>query len=315
MVIPFKKVLITAPWFTKSCLDDLMKNFEVTQNTKKTWFTESELVETISQYDAVIAGLDAFTPSVIRKASNLKIIARRGIGYDKIDLPSCRERGILVTNTPVPEEHLAVAEFAVGLILDVIRNITASHISLQNKSWEREAFVGRDLANSTVGILGLGNIGGTTARILKAMGAQVIYCDPYVNDSRYRKVDLDTLFRESDVVSVHLPKTHETMGLVNTSRLSLMKRGSFLVNTSRGEVLNDADIVSALDNGILRQVATDVFSEEPPEHNLLLSRSDVIATPHIAAFSENSFLHIDTICVENVTNVLLNGTLPKFRIV
>lgn len=315
MVIPFKKVLITAPWFTKSCLDDLMKNFEVTQNTKKTWFTESELVETISQYDAVIAGLDAFTPSVIRKASNLKIIARRGIGYDKIDLPSCRERGILVTNTPVPEEHLAVAEFAVGLILDVIRNITASHISLQNKSWEREAFVGRDLANSTVGILGLGNIGGTTARILKAMGAHVIYCDPYVNDSRYRKVDLDTLFRESDVVSVHLPKTHETMGLVNTSRLSLMKRGSFLVNTSRGEVLNDADIVSALDNGILRQVATDVFSEEPPEHNLLLSRSDVIATPHIAAFSENSFLHIDTICVENVTNVLLNGTLPKFRIV
>lgn len=315
MVIPFKKVLITAPWFTKSCLDGLMKNFEVTQNTKKTWFTESELVETISQYDAVIAGLDAFTPSVIRKASNLKIIARRGIGYDKIDLPSCRERGILVTNTPVPEEHLAVAEFAVGLILDVIRNITASHISLQNKSWEREAFVGRDLANSTVGILGLGNIGGTTARILKAMGAQVIYCDPYVNDSRYRKVDLDTLFRESDVVSVHLPKTHETMGLVNTSRLSLMKRGSFLVNTSRGEVLNDADIVSALDNGILRQVATDVFSEEPPEHNLLLSRSDVIATPHIAAFSENSFLHIDTICVENVTNVLLNGTLPKFRIV
>ena len=314
-MIHFKKVLITAPWFTKSCLEDLKRNFDVTQNRKKTWFTEGELIEIIGQFDAVIAGLDDFTPSVIQKASNLKIIARRGIGYDKIDLPSCRDRGILVSNTPVPEEHLAVAEFAVGLILDVIRNITPSHTSLQNKSWEREAFVGRDLANSTIGILGLGNIGSTTARILKAIGAQVIYCDPYVNDSKYRKVDLDTLFRESDVVSVHLPKTHETMGLVNASRLSLMKKGSFLVNTSRGEVLNDADIVSALDNGILRGVATDVFSEEPPEHCVLLYRDDVIATPHIAAFSENSFLHIDTICVENVTNVLLNGTLPKFRIV
>lgn len=314
-MIPFKRVLITAPWFTKTCLDDLKKNFDVTQNRKKTWYTESELIDIIGQFDAVIAGLDDFTPSVIQKASNLKIIARRGIGFDKIDLPSCRERGILVTNTPVPEEHLAVGEFAVGLILDVIRNITASHISMQSKSWEREAFVGRDLANSTVGILGLGNIGGTTARILKAMGAQVIYCDPYVDDNRYRKVDVETLFRESDVISVHLPKTHETMGLVNESKLSLMKKGSFLVNTSRGEVLNDKDIVSALDNGILRGVATDVFSEEPPEDCVLLFRNDVLATPHIAAFSENSFLHIDTICVENVTNVLLNGTLPKFRII
>ena len=314
-MIPFKRVLITAPWFTKSCLEDLRKNFEVSQNTKKTWFSEKELIEIIGSYEAVIAGLDDFTPSVIKNASNLKIIARRGIGYDKIDLPSCRERGIIVTNTPVPEEHLAVAEFAVGLILDIMRNITSSHISLSGNSWEREAFVGRDLANSTVGILGLGNIGGTTARILKAMGARVIYCDTYVDFGKYQKVDLDTLFRESDVVSVHLPKTTETIGLVNEGRLSLMKRGSFLVNTSRGEVLNDKDVAEALDKGILRGVATDVFSEEPPEDCVLLYRDDVIATPHIAAFSENSFLHIDTICVENVTNVLLNGTMPKYRIV
>ena len=313
-MIHFKKILITAPWFTQSCLEDLRKNFEVTQNTKKTWFSEKELIEIIGQYDAVIAGLDNFTPSVIRKASNLKIIARRGIGYDKIDLLSCRERGILVTNTPVPEEHLAVGEFAVGLILDLMRNITASHNSLQNNSWEREAFVGKDLANSTVGILGLGNIGGTTARILKAMGAEVIYCDPYVEDGKYRKVDIETLFRESDVVSVHLPKTRETINLVNAEKLSLMKKGSFLVNTSRGEVLKDVDVVEALENGTLRGVATDVFNEEPPDGNVLVSRHDVIATPHIAAFSENSFLHIDTICVENITNVLLKGTLPGFQI-
>lgn len=313
-MIHFKKVLITAPWFTKSCLEDLKRNFEVTQNSRKTWFAETELLEVIDQYDAVIAGLDDFTPSVIERGQKLKIIARRGIGYDKIDLVACRKKGIAVTNTPVPEEHLAVGEFAVGLILDVLRNITASHISLKNGSWEREAFVGRDLTTSRVGILGLGNIGGNAARILKSMGVLVSYCDPYVDDERYRKVDIDTLFRESDIISVHLPKTPETMGLVNASRLSLMKKGSYIINTSRGEVLNDEDIVSYLENGTLRGVATDVFIEEPPENNPLLSRKEVIATPHIAAFSENSFLHIDTICVENVTNVLLKGTQPKFRI-
>lgn len=314
-VIPFKKVLITAPWFTKSCLEELEKNFLVTLNHKKTWFTEPELMEAIGDYHAVIAGLDSFSTDVLRKAGNLKIIARRGIGFDKIDLDYCRKNGIAVTNTPVPQEHLAVAEFAVGLMIDVLRNISASHISLQDKSWEREAFVGRDLLTSHVGILGLGHIGGTTAKILKGMGVKLSYCDPFVDDERYRKVDIETLFRECDLISVHLPKTSETLGIVNDKVLSLMKKGSYIVNTSRGEVLNDSDVVRHIEVGTLRGVATDVFSREPPENNVLFSRKEVITTPHIAAFSENSFLNIDTICVRNVRRVLLEDAEPEFRIV
>lgn len=272
-------------------------------------------MEIIGQYDAVIAGLDSFPAEIISKAPHLRIIARRGIGFDKIDLEYCKRKGIAVTNTPVPEEHLAVAEFAIGLIIDVLRNITISHVSLQKQSWEREAFLGRDLMTSHAGILGLGNIGGTTAGILKSMGVKVSYCDPYVTDDRYRKVDIETLFRECDLISVHLPKTPDTVGMINARLLSLMKKGSYLVNTSRGEAFNELDVVKSLENGTLRGVATDVFSEEPPHNSLLLSRKDVIATPHIAAFSENSFLKIDTICVQNVHRVLLENLEPMFRVV
>ncbi|MEM0050842.1 MAG: NAD(P)-dependent oxidoreductase [Nitrososphaeria archaeon] len=310
-----KKVLITAPWFTKSCLDDLKKNFEVTQNTKKTWFSKEELVKIIDQYDAVIAGLDSFSSDVLKKATKLKIIARRGIGFDNVDLDYCKANGIIVTNTPVPEEHLAVAEFTVGLIIDVLRNITFSHIALQNGSWEREAFLGRDLLTTHVGILGLGHIGGRTAEILRSMGVKVSYCDPYVDDSRYRKVDVETLFKECDLISVHLPLTSETRGMINARLLSLMKKGSYIVNTSRGEILNERDIVNYLENGTLKGVATDVFSTEPPEKNPLLNRKDVITTSHIAAFSENSFRKIDSICIQNVSKVLLENSEPSFRIV
>ncbi|MEM3192391.1 MAG: phosphoglycerate dehydrogenase [Candidatus Parvarchaeota archaeon] len=309
------KVLITAPWFTSSCLNDLKKNFDVTQNDKKTWFSEAELIRLIPEYDAVIAGLDPFTSAVIEEAKHLKIIARRGIGYNNIDLEACKRKGIVVTNTPVPEEHLAVAEFTVGMIFNVLRNITLSHNSLQSGSWERRAFLGKDLYTSHVGILGLGKIGREVARMLTAMGIRVSYYDPYVNDDRYRKVDADTLFRECDVISVHLPLTPETRGFVNAKRLSLMKKGSYIVNTSRGEVLVESDVVSYIDNGTLRGVATDVFSQEPPKNSLLFSRRAVITTPHIGAYSENSFLKIDCACVEAVYNVLIERKEPKFRIV
>ena len=315
MVICFKKILITAPWFTKSCLNELKKNFYVTINNKKTWFAIQELLDIIDQFDAVIAGLDNFTSSVIEKGTKLKIIARRGIGYDKIDLDSCARRGVIVTNTPVPEEHLAVAEFTIGLILDVMRNITFSYNSLHENSWEREAFVGKDLLSSHVGILGLGHIGGETARILSSMGVNVSYCDPYVDDHRYRKVDINTLFEECNVISIHLPKTEETIGLVDSHKISRMKKGSCIVNTSRGEVLNELDVCEFIDNGTLKGVATDVFQIEPPVRNALLSRKEVIATPHIAAFSENSFLKIDSVCVENVYRVLIENAQPRFVIV
>ena len=134
------KILITSPWFTQKYLEELEKHFTVVRNNMLRWFNEDELIEIISEYDAIIAGLDPFNKRVLEKAKNLKIIARRGIGFDTVDINYCKEHGIIVTNTPVQEEHKAVAEFTVGLIFDLIRNITRSVISLKEGSWERAKF-------------------------------------------------------------------------------------------------------------------------------------------------------------------------------
>jgi D-3-phosphoglycerate dehydrogenase len=306
------KVLITAPWFTKQYLDLLKERFDVTANSMKRWFTEEELLGIISDYQAVIAGLDPFTSKVIERAHNLKIIARRGIGYDNIDVESCKRRQIVVTNTPVPEEHQAVAEFTVGLILDAAKNITRSSNSLKSGSWERGAFQGRNIKGMTIGIVGLGNIGRMVAKIISAFGANVIYYDPYVKNPKFSAVDIDELFSKADVVSIHLPKTVETDHLIKSDLLDKMKQGSIIVNTSRSIAVVQEDLLKALRSGRI-SAALDVFDQEPPLHNdPLLELENVVATPHIAGLSVESFNAIDETCVNNVISVLKGRKAPKF---
>ncbi len=307
--------MITSPWFTKEYLTKLKADFIVDINPNERWYREDELLEIIGEYDGIIAGLDPYTDKVLRKASKLKIIARRGIGYDKIDLETCRMKNIILTNTPVPKEHEAVAEFTLGAILDITRNITFSSISLKGRSWQRKKFLGRSLKDMTIGILGLGNIGTRVAEILTSLGSNVIYCDPFVQNNRFTRVDIKELFKTSDLISIHVPKNEETTGLIDRSLLSLMKKGSYLVNTARAEVVNNADLEMFVKNGTIASVALDVFSFEPPENYDFIENSRVLATPHIAAFTESSFNSIDEICYTNVVNVLLKGKDPVFRIV
>jgi D-3-phosphoglycerate dehydrogenase len=283
-------------------------------NSSDKWFMEEDLVKIIQDYNAVIAGLDFFSERVIERANKLKIIARRGIGFDKIDLVSCRKKGILVTNTPVSQEHQAVAEFTIGLIFDVIRNITPSSQSLKNGSWERAKFLGQGLTDITVGILGLGNIGKRVAKLLTGLGNHVIYTDPYVNDPTYEKVDLQELFRQSDVVTIHVPKTSETVGMVNRDVLSLMKKGSSIVNTARGEVINLTDLIDYVNNGTIKSVALDVFDVEPPNYIDKMRGEHYLTTPHIAAYTSISFEKIDEICYQNVLNALLGTGEIKFLV-
>jgi phosphoglycerate dehydrogenase-like enzyme len=284
-------------------------------NPNERWYNEDELLGIISEYDGIIAGLDPFTDKVLKKASRLKIIARRGIGYDKVDLETCKMKNITLTNTPVPEEHEAVAEFTLGAILDITRNITFSSLSLKGRSWQREKFLGRSLKDMTIGILGLGNIGIRVAEILRSLGSSIIYSDPFVENNRFTRVDVKELFKTSDLVSIHVPKNEDTIGLIDKSLLSLMKRGSYLVNTARAEVLNMADLETFVKNGTIASVALDVFPTEPPNDYAFIRESRVLATPHIAAFTRSSFNSIDRICYTNIVNVLLKEKEPRFRII
>ena len=308
------KVLITAPWFTDTQLRRLTDKFDVRRNNLKRWFTEEELIELIPDYDAVIAGLDPFTEEVINKGKKLKIIARRGIGYDKIDLNACRRRGIFVSNTPVIDEHYAVAEFTVGLILMATKNMQGAHSSLISGSWEREAFIGRNLRDLTVGILGLGNIGIKVAKLIRSFGSQVIYYDPYVNCNEFQNVDIHTLFKTADVVSVHLPLTKETFRIVDYNLLRTMKVGSYLVNTSRSETIVKEDLFKSVEGGKIKMVALDVFDNEPPLSDEIHKDARFFETPHIAAFTKESFNKIDETCVDNVINVLIEKKKPDYLV-
>ncbi|MDG7012857.1 MAG: hypothetical protein JRN46_01355 [Nitrososphaerota archaeon] len=308
-MIRLARVLITAPSFTARHLRTLQARFAVDDDPLGRWYTEEELLGAISKYDAVIAGLDPFTRRVIEKADRLKIVARRGIGYDRIDLAACKARGIYVTNTPVPDEHQAVAEFAVALLLDASKNITRSVNSLKNGSWERRAFVGRNIEGMTVGIVGLGNVGTRVARLVTAFGADVVYYDPYVSSKEFKAVTLPELFSSADAVSVHLVKTPETVGIVTAELLGRMKTGGIVVNTSRAEVVDRDALKDAVASGRLK-AGLDVFDREPPRDDPILGFENALTTPHIAAYTVESFDAIDGACAVNVVRVLEEGDEP-----
>jgi len=308
------RILITAPWFTDKYLNTLRKHFIVDTNKMERWYTEDELSKIISDYDGIIAGLDPFTENVLKKARNLKIIARRGIGVDNIDLEYCSKKNIIVTNTPIDIEHRAVAEFALGLILDATRNITRSCISLKSGSWKRADFLGKSLEELTVGILGFGNTGHALAKLLQKIGVKVIYYDPYVNDDQFMKVTLEDLFSNSDVVSINAPLTAETRKLVDDRILSMMKEGSYLINVSRGEIIDYKALLKHIRSGHISSVATDVYDIEPPTNMEFILNDRVVCTPHIAAFAEDAFDEIDRICTENLINLLIYGKEPSYII-
>jgi len=306
------RILITAPWFTSFYLNKLKEHFIVDVNRMERWYTEDELSAMIYNYDGIIAGLDPFTKNVLSKAKNLKIIARRGIGVDNIDLEYCSSNNIVVTNTPIYIEHRAVAEFTLGLILDATRNITRSCISLKSGSWKRAEFLGKSLEGLTVGILGFGNIGKTLAELLNKLGTRIQYYDPYVKDSDFIRVNLEELFSNSDVISILAPLTSETRKLVNDKLLSKMKYGSIIINVSRGEIIDYGAIMKYVKSGHISCVATDVYDIEPPINRDFILNDRVICTPHIAAFAEDAFNEIDRICTENLIDLLINGNPPSY---
>jgi len=295
--------------------------FDVTSNTKRRWLKEDELLGIIGEYDAVIAGQEPYTRLVLEKARKLKIIARRGIGYDNIDLDIARKLNICVTNTPVQEEYDAVAEFTVAMILNLLRGISFASEYLKSASykstrlWKREDYFGKSIRDVSVGVVGLGRIGRLVADILAKLRSNVIYCDPYVQDSSLERVSLLQLFERSDVVTLHVRSNDETRGMITYDLLSQMRRGSYLVNTARPDVVKTDDLKLALRSGILAAAAIAVFDTEPPVDDGLLMMKNVLVTPHIAGFTISSLDKIDETCTDNVMAILLDKGPLKHRVV
>ncbi len=242
------------------------------------------LVQGIRGYHVLIVrSATKVTKDVIEASDALEIIGRAGVGLDNIDLEAAKAKGIKVLNTP-GATAISVAELTLGLILGTLRAIPYLDRALREGRWEKKR-KGLELYGKTVGIIGLGRIGTEVAKRLQAFGVRILAYDPFRQDSPWAElVDLETLLRQSDIVTIHVPLTPETRHLINADRISRMKDGAILINTARGGIVDEQALYNALVSGKLRAAALDVYETEPlPADHPLRTLDQVILTPHTGA--------------------------------
>jgi D-3-phosphoglycerate dehydrogenase len=234
------------------------------------------------------------TGELLLEAANLVAIGRAGVGLDNIDMESAAAAGIVVTSTP-DQNSISVAELTIGLMISLAREIPRMAFDTALGNWNRHQFVGMELYGKTLGIVGAGKIGYLTAMRARALGMNVIAHDPFVSDDnvllwdlRAELVELDQLLARADVISLHVPASPETEGLINRECLQKMKPTVYLINTARGQVIVEEDLIEALENGVIAGAALDVRVSEPPQGSPLNRMPNVILTPHIAAFTNEA---------------------------
>jgi D-3-phosphoglycerate dehydrogenase len=289
----------------------------VTYNPTGKPLSSAEVASLLADTDGYIAGLDVIDRAAMQNAAHLKVISRYGVGIDNVDLEAARELGIVVTNTP-GANSVSVAELALGLMLALARQIPEAAAAVQQGKWPR--LNGVSLEGKTVGILGLGAIGKHLARRLAGFDCRVLAYDPFADtefaaDNKIDLASLDEVSTAADFLSLHLPLLPETRSLVDTAFLSRMKKGAYLINTSRGEVVNEADLLAALQSGHLRGAGLDAFCAEPPDPaNPLLHLPQVIATPHLGAQTDGATSNMGWFAMRDCLAVLA-GEKPKYRVV
>ncbi len=225
-------------------------------------------------------------------ATRLKVVARAGVGLDNVDVRAATQSGVMVVNAPT-SNIVSAAELAVALMLAAARHVSPAHAALKNGEWKRSRYTGIELYEKTVGIVGLGRIGVLVAQRLSAFGMSVIAYDPYVQAGRaaqmgVRLVDLDTLLAEADFMSVHLPKTPETAGLIGAEQLAKAKPSLVLVNAARGGIVDEQALYDALKTGRIAAAGLDVFAKEPCTDSPLFELENVVATPHLGASTDEA---------------------------
>ena len=269
-----------------------------------------ELARIIGEYDAIITRSGtAVTADLLQKPGKLKIIGRAGVGLDNIDIEAASKKGIIVMNAPTGNT-LAATELTLGIMLAAARKIPLASESLKSGKWDRKKFMGIQLYNKTLGIVGLGRIGTNVAIRAKSFGMQVVAYDPYIKKSKADAVGvtlrdtLEELLREADVISFHTPLTPETRNMLTKKEIALAKDGVIFINCARGGIVNEKDLYEALKSGKVFAAGVDVFEQEPPRSSKLLELENVFATPHIGANTMEGQEAVAVIIAEQVHNAL-----------
>jgi D-3-phosphoglycerate dehydrogenase / 2-oxoglutarate reductase len=303
------KVLVREP-IAEAGLELLRSRFDVDIDG------DSDLAEIIGGYDAiVIRSGTTLSADLIERATNLKVIGRAGVGVDNVDVEAATRRGIVVANAP-ESTVISAAEHTIGLLLALSRNIPQAHAALKEGRWERGRFGGVELADKTLGVLGFGRIGQQVARRALGLGMRLVAYDPFVARERFRELgvqradSLEAVFAEADFITLHLPLTEETAGIVGREAFASMKEGARLVNAARGELVDESALVEALRSGKIAAAALDVFSAEPYS-GPLLELENVVVTPHLAASTEEAQDRAGVIVAEQVVSALAGAVVAN----
>jgi D-3-phosphoglycerate dehydrogenase len=252
-----------------------------------------KLIEEIGDYDALIVrGQTQVDAVVFSAAHNLKVIGRAGVGVDNIDLAAANQNNVTVVNSPSATTR-AVAEHALALLLSLSRSISAADGAMKSGLWQKKQFIGVEIKDKVLGIVGMGHIGSDVAKMANSLGMQIIGYDPYLANEEIehrgaKAVKLQELFSQSDFISIHVPLSPETRGMINGESFGTMKRGVRLIYTARGGIVDETALLAALESGQVAGAALDVFVKEPPGMSALVSHPKVIATPHIGAQTEEA---------------------------
>lgn len=275
------KVLVSDP-IAKEAIE-ILRNAGI-EIVEKTGLSPDELVKVIPEFDGIIVrSATKVTKDVIEAAKNLKVIGRAGIGLDNVDRETAKAKNIKVVNTPTATS-ISVAELALGMMFGAARRLPQATASTKAGKWEKKKFKGFELFGKTLGIIGAGRIGTELAKRAQVMGMKVLAYDPYVKTNEHAQVvDLDTLLREADYISLHIPKTGETTHILNKAAFDKMKDGVVIINCARGGVVDEDALYDAINSGRVRIAAMDVYEVEPAKEHKLFALDQVIVTPHIGA--------------------------------
>jgi (S)-sulfolactate dehydrogenase len=274
--------------------------------------------------EAIIGGYDALavrsatkvTARLLERAERLKVIGRAGVGVDNVDLDAATRRGLVGMNTP-GGSSVTVAELALAMILSLYRHVPAATASVKAGRWEKKKFQGREIAGKTLGVVGIGNIGSVLVERALAMKMRVVAYDPFITPDAAAKlgaslVDLETVWREADVVSLHVPLTDQTRNLVDAGTLAKLKKGAILVNCARGGIVDERALADALASGHLGGAALDVFEQEPPPaDHPLLAQPAFVCTPHIGASTEEAQSAVAVALAEQLVAYLRDGVVQN----
>ena len=292
----------------------ILRDAEGIEVDVKVGLSPEELKEVIGEYHGLaVRGATKVTADVIAAATNLKVVGRAGTGLDNVDIPAASKRGIVVMNTP-GGNTVTTAEHTLSMMMALVRNIPQANASMKQAKWEKKKFSGMEIFNKTLGVVGLGKIGSVVSDRAMGLGMHVIAYDPFLSEEQAKQMgirvgSLDEVFKEADIITLHVPLTDETRGVINAKNIAKMRNGVRIVNCSRGPVINEDDLADAIESGKVAGAAIDVYSVEPPGKTRLISLDQVICTPHLGASTQEAQDNVAIAVADQIRDYLVNGTI------